>query len=89
MLDFLFWTLIIIIAAILLLPVILAGMGIGILRHFSREMNDAKEQKQHSKKGFSWSSARKSARQDTTSGGKQKVFADNEGTYVDFEEVKE
>ena len=85
MLDFLFWTLVIILVIILLAPVLLAGLGVGVLRHFSREMNDAKEQKQHRQKSwFSWGSARKSKQRQAT---KQKVFAEDEGTYVDFEEV--
>ncbi len=83
MLDFLFWTLVVILILILLAPVILASLGVGILRHFSREMNDAKE-KQERKSRFSWGSSRKSKQQQTS---KQKVFAEDEGTYVDFEEV--
>ena len=81
MLDFLFWTLVVILILILLAPVILAGLGVGILRHFSREMNDAKEKR---KSRFSWGSSRKSKQQQTS---KQKVFTEDEGTYVDFEEV--
>ncbi|MBR3443722.1 MAG: DUF4834 family protein [Bacteroidaceae bacterium] len=86
MLDFLFWTLIIILILILLIPAVLAGLGVGILRHFSREMNDAKEQqKQRSKSRFSWGSSRRSKQ--TSPDSRQKVFSADEGTYVDFEEV--
>lgn len=83
MLDFLFWTLVIILILLLLAPVILAGLGVGILRHFSREMNDPKV-KQERKSRFSWGASRKSKKQQTS---KQKVFSEDEGVYVDFEEV--
>ena len=90
MLDFLFYTIIIILVVLLLAPFVLASLGISILRHFSREMNDAKERKQRSKTGFKWGSAGKSGSSDKkATNGRQKVFADSEGTYVDFEEVKE
>ena len=91
MLEFLFYTTIVIIVLLLLAPFVLASMGIGILRHFSREMNDAKERKtRSSKSGFRWNTSRKSSTASSSSTtNKPKVFAEGEGTYVDFEEVKE
>lgn len=88
MLDFLIYAIAIILVIILLIPFILGGIGMGILRHFSREMNNAKEEKKRkTTKGWGRTSSHKSSTASSPQ-NHQKVFADDEGTYVDFEEVK-
>ena len=84
MLDILFLIIIFLLVFILLIPFVLGSIGMGILRFFSRGINDDKGKKKKSRSGFTTSnrSTKSSDRQ-----GHQKVFADDEGTYVDFEEV--
>ena len=84
MLDILFLIIIFLLVFILLIPFVLGSIGMGILRFFSRGFQDDKGKKKKSRSGFTTSGKSGNS---ANKQGHQKVFADDEGTYVDFEEV--